>query len=43
MTQTGKNGVQMGADGPAYVRLAEGLRSVLTDDHQVIEVDMKMA
>jgi hypothetical protein len=37
------NCVQMGADDPAYVRLAEGLRSVLTDDHQVIEVDMKVA
>ena len=36
------NCVQIRADDPAYVRLAEGLRSVLTDDHQVIEVDMKV-
>jgi hypothetical protein len=33
----------MGTDDPAYVRLAEGLRSMLTDDHQVVEVDMKVA
>jgi hypothetical protein len=34
---------RMGADDPAYVRPVEGLRSVLTDDHQVIEVDMEVA